>query len=227
MLNPQKPADHATSRNRNYHLVAISKIITESMSDLRQAILQGQYEYPEGVYFGGKELEPQFNPLALELKEKISQYNRAASIDLHTGYGLNGKLHLFPNPIEDMNIKSQVEKLYDGYSIDWGDSDDFYTINGSYVDWIGSLAKGVTYLPMVFEFGTLDSNKTFGSIKSLHRTILENQGYQHGYKNERTKKKIINNNRELYYPSSEEWRTKVIMDSKEILEKVLNRLASN
>ena len=78
---------------------------------------------------------------------------------------------------------------------------------------------------MVFEFGTFDSQNTFGQIKSLHRTLLENQGRQFGFKNDRAEKKIINDFRELYYPSSEEWRTKVIVDSKEILTQVFEKLA--
>jgi len=178
MLNPKKKADHANSRNRNYHLISIQKIVAESMPVLRQAVLQGQYEYPEGLYFGGKALEPQFQSLKPKLKNLI----------------------------------------------DWGDSDDFYTILGSFFEWVGSLGDNQIYYPMVFEFGTLDSQKTLGSIRSLHNMILENQGYHYGYRNDRTKEKIEDQFREMYYPSSPEWRTKVILDSKEILEKVFKRL---
>ena len=224
MLNPTKEADHANSRNRNYHLIAVQKILAESMPVLRQAVLQGQYEFPEGLYFGGEDLEPQFKLLKPILSNIMSGYELVATIDLHTGYGENGKLHLFPNPIEDPVVKGGLEDLFDGYEINWGDSDDFYTISGSYVDWVGSISDVQTYLPMVFEYGTLDSQKTLGSIRSLHNMILENQGFHHGYRNDKTKKKIINQFREMYYPSSPEWQTKVIQDSKEVLEKVFDRL---
>ena len=226
MLNPQKKADHATSRNRNFHLIAITEIVAESMPVLRQAVLQGQYEYPEGLYFGGEDLEPQIKSLKPVFRDIMSRYQTVAAIDLHTGYGENGKMHLFPNPIDDPMIKQGLEDLFTGYEIDWGDSDDFYTIHGSFVDWLGSISEVNMYLPMVFEFGTFDSQETFGSIKSLHRTILENQGFHQGFKNERTEGKIMENFKELYYPSSEEWRTKVILDSKEILEKVFVRLGN-
>lgn len=225
MLNPIKEADHATSKNRNFHLIAVSKIVAESMPVLRQAVLQGQYEYPEGLYFGGEDLEPQFKSIKPIFSRIMSQYPTVASIDLHTGYGENGKMHLFPNPIDDEKVKQGLEGLFDGYDIDWGDGDDFYTIHGSFVDWIGSLSSVNLYLPMVFEYGTFDSQKTFGSIKSLHQTLLENQGRQFGFKNERAEKKIMSNFREMYYPSNEEWRTKVIVDSKMILEQVFEKLA--
>ncbi len=224
MLGPTKKADHANSKNRNFHIIAVQKIITESMAALRQAALQGQYEYPEGIYYGGQKFEPQISALAPILKGIMVDYSEILTIDLHTGYGANGVLHLFPNPIEDPIVKSGLENIFSGYQIDWGDSDDFYTILGSYVDWIGSLAPGKLNLPMVIEFGTLDSQKTLGSIRSIQNMILENQGQHHGFKNERTEAKIKSRFREMYYPSSEEWRTKVILDSKEILEKVFQRL---
>ncbi|MGD8540506.1 MAG: M14 family metallopeptidase, partial [Candidatus Aminicenantes bacterium] len=59
MLNPQGEANHRSLKNKHMHLVMFRKILAESMLVLRQAILQGQYDYPEGLYFGGKELEPQ------------------------------------------------------------------------------------------------------------------------------------------------------------------------
>ena len=227
MLNPAGKADHANSRNRNYHLIAIGKILAESMPILRQAVLQGQYEYPGGLYYGGEELEPQFRSLKPILGSLMDDYKLVLTIDLHTGYGQNGRMHLSPNPIDDQSIREGLEGLFKGYEIDWGDSDDFYTILGSFADWAGTLADSIIYYPMVFEFGTLDSQKTLGSIRSLHNMILENQGYHYGYMNDKAEKVIKNQFREMYYPSSEEWRTKVIMDSREILEKVFERLAGN
>jgi hypothetical protein len=151
-------------------------------------------------------------------------YARILTIDLHTAYGENGTTHLFPNPVEDPDIKAAMERLFAGYTIDWGDSDDFYIIKGSFADYIGSLAPGKTYYPMVFEFGTLDSQKTFGSLRSLNNFILENQGFHHGYKNGRTEAKIKENFFEMHLPSSKAWRSKVIADSKKIINLVFERL---
>jgi len=95
---------------------------------------------------------------------------------------------------------------------------------GSYVDWVGAVCDVQTYYPIIFEFGTLNSQKTLGSIRSLHNMILENQGFHHGYKNDRTAEKIKLQFREMYYPSSPEWRTKVIVDSREVLTQVLEKL---
>ncbi|NOR15353.1 MAG: DUF2817 domain-containing protein [Candidatus Aminicenantes bacterium] len=224
MLNPQGEANYHSFRNKHFHLVAIQKTLAESVSVLRQAIVQGQYEYPQGLFFGGQELEPQIVAITPILQAMMTPYTRIITIDLHTAYGENGTMHLFPNPVEDSDVKADMEELFAGYTIDWGGSDDFYTIMGSFADYIGSLAPGKTYYSMGFEFGTLDSQKTFGSLRSLHNFILENQGFHHGYKNKKTEAKIKENFLEMHFPSNKAWRSKVIMDAKKILDLVLERL---
>jgi hypothetical protein len=57
--------------------------------------------------------------------------------------------------------------------------------------------------------------------------VLENQGFHHGYKNEKAEAKIKENFRELFFPSNQAWRSKAIMDAKKILELVLERLGKD
>ncbi|TNF61599.1 MAG: DUF2817 domain-containing protein, partial [Burkholderiales bacterium] len=99
--------------------------------------------------------------------------------------------------------------------------DDFYTVTGDFAGWLGRLRSGGTHLPAVFEYGTMDSQKTLGSIKSLHITVLENQGAQFGYASPADEERIKGDYREMFYPSSPHWRTKVITDSRAMFEAVL------
>jgi len=224
MLNPEGAANDRDLRNRHFLFVVARRMLKESMRTLRQAILQGQYEYPEGIYFGGKNVEPQITALSLILKEKMTSYRRILVIDVHTGYGKNGTMHLFPNPIEDAKIRTGMEELFAGYAIDWGDSGDFYTIGGSFAEFVGSLAPGKIFYPMPIEYGTLDSQKIFGSIRSLQNMILENQGFHYGYKDEKAEARIEATFREMFYPSDKAWRSKAIGDAKRMLALVLERL---
>jgi len=70
---------------------------------------------------------------------------------------------------------------------------------------------------MVFEDGTLNSPKTVESVKSLHNLVLENQGVQYGYKSAKDSLKVMHSFIEMYNTSSQQWRTKVMEDSKTIL----------
>lgn len=222
LLMPTGKVNCNSLRNKFFHLIAIKKIVKESMPVLRQAALQGQYNFDKGIYYGGKTNEPQIDSLKTLLQNVISDYKIVLNVDLHTAYGERGKLHMFLNPIEDKDVKNGIETVFKGFNIDWGSGEDFYTINGEYVGWAGSLSDSVLYLPMMFEYGTLNSQETFGSLKSIQIMINENQGAHYGFKSKKHAQKTKEMFREMYYPSSGVWRSKVILDTKEMMSTMLN-----
>jgi len=217
MLNPNDKANTGSLRNQLFMLVAFEKMISKSMSALRQAILQGQYQHPEGLYFGGKTFEPQLRSIAPLLVKYGKDYDKVLEIDLHTGYGELGTLHVFPNPVKDPKVKSAIKQVFSGYKIDWADTEGFYTITGSFSDFVGKLFPGKLCLPTSFEYGTLNSQTTMGSIHSIHNMILENEGFHYGYTTNESTAQIRENFREMYYPSSLSWRSKVINDTRKMM----------
>lgn len=222
LLNPIGEVSTFSLQNQFFHLRAIQKILKYSKGVLRQAVLQGQYEYPDGVYFGGQDFEPQIDSLKIILPGIFDPYERVLAIDLHTGYGERGALHLFPNPVNDPVIKSKTESVFKGYKIDWGDTDDFYSVTGGFVDpFLGKLCPDATYLYMAFEWGTYDSQKTFGSLQSLQTIVMENQGYHYGYKKPKQESRIKKRTLEFYNPSSAAWRSRVIESGRDMLKVVL------
>ena len=220
LLNPDEKANPKNLKNKFYLLVAVQNLVKESMKSLRQAIMQGQYQYENGLYFGGRKFESQVSLIAPVITRYANSYDKIMDIDLHSGYGELGVLHLFPDPVKDVNVKTAIEQVFTGYRIDWGDSDDFYTSYGGFSDYLGKLLPTKFYLPMVFEFGTLNSQTTLGVVHSLHNMVLENQGFHHGYSSAKVKEEISINFREMYCPSSPLWRTKVIADTRNMMATV-------
>ncbi len=221
LLNPSGKTNSRSLYNRFFVIPAVKEILKAGMPSLRQAVLQGQYEFAEGLYFGGKQQEPQIAAIGPVIQKYANPYPVLFNIDMHTGYGERGKLHLFPNPIDDPKLRASTEQLFDAYSIDWGDSGDFYTITGDFSGYITQLNPGKDHIPMTFEYGTLDSQKTMGSIRSIHNMILENQGNHHGYKKSKDQAKVEKRFREMYYPSDPEWRIKIMQQTKAVLSVVL------
>ncbi|MCD6346237.1 MAG: DUF2817 domain-containing protein, partial [Bacteroidales bacterium] len=86
-LNPTEPVRAGSMKNRFFFVTAIRKIMQASLPVLRQAVLQGQYKYTDGLYFGGKEQEPQITAVGKVIKNIGKEYNMILNIDLHTGYG--------------------------------------------------------------------------------------------------------------------------------------------
>lgn len=217
LLMPQKPVNLNSIYNQFFYLKAILKILKESMPVLRQAALQGQHDFENGIYYGGKEYEPQLQLLRPLLSETINDYHVVLNLDLHTGYGERGILHLFIDKPEDEAVFYGIETIFKDVAIDWGSSDDFYTINGEYTVWANSLVPDAFCIPMMFEFGTMNSQKTLGALKSIQYIILENEGAHYGYKNKKHEVKTKALFDEVYYPSSSAWRSKVISDTYEMM----------
>jgi hypothetical protein len=224
LINPKGKVKAGSLANRFFFIKAIKGIVKESMPVLRQAILQGQYEFPEGMYYGGNDSEPQIKDLIPIIDTICNPYQTVFAIDLHTAYGERGKLHLFPNPVEE-SVKKRMEAIFEGFHIDWGDSDDFYTYTGDFAGYIGKINNDKVFIPMLFEYGTMNSQITIGSIKSLHVMILENQGEQYGYESEEDLKKVKNDFMEMYYPSSDAWKSHIIDETKIIFDKSLKRFS--
>ncbi len=92
LINPTQPADLGAVQHRLFLLRAVGMIGQHGMGPLRQAVLQGQYAFPKGIYYGGSALAPQFEALAPRLRAIMNAYPVSMSIDLHTGYGARGHL---------------------------------------------------------------------------------------------------------------------------------------
>jgi len=222
-LNPGNSVNLLSPEHLFFQLSTIKNIISYSMSALRQATLQGQYQNKKGIIYGGNSLEPSIKAVTTLIQNRAQPYKMVFNIDLHSGYGTNGTLHLFPNPPEDADKKAKVEKIFQGYHIDWGDSDDFYIINGYFPAYIGEILPDKYYLTMTFEFGTLDTLTTMGSIKALHNMVIENQGFFNGYKSEKDEREVKSRFLESYYPSSETWRSKAVSDGRIILIQAIDK----
>ncbi len=81
-LNPQSPP--ATDL---FTLKAGWLILRHGMPALKQAVVGGQYEYPKGLFFGGKRLEQGPEKYKTFLTLHLASAERIIAIDVHTGLG--------------------------------------------------------------------------------------------------------------------------------------------
>lgn len=229
MLNPEAAVDLGSLQHRLFAERAVLLIARHGMASLRQAILQGQYEIAAGVYFGGHAFEPHRDELERLIARTARGHGAVMLIDLHTGYGQRGALHLYPSPPASEAIERDTEIVFAGHHIDWPHlDDDFYATTGGFIDWVGKLLDPAAqrYVPMVFEYGTLDSQTTPGAIDSLQRTVLENQGVHHGHASPADEAEVARRFREMFYPSSPRWRTEIMARTRDLWPVILGRFAT-
>lgn len=226
LLNPEQPVDLGSMAHSLFAERAVLMILRHGMPTLRQAALQGQYEQEHGIYFGGHDFEPQKAGLESLIRRVAPGYGAVMTIDLHTGYGERGTLHMYPNPPLVPRIQDDTEKVFAGHHIDWPHKDPtFYSTTGGLIDWIGKLLdlEAQRYVPMVFEYGTLNSQTTPGALDSIHRMVLENQGYHYGHATPADEREVRRRFREMFYPSSPRWRTEILTRTAALWPGILER----
>jgi predicted deacylase len=180
--------------------------------------LRGQYEYPKGIFYGGK--EPQTE--TLQLQKLVKRFADNASdiylVDLHTGFGEKGKLHFFGS--ENMQAPEKVDLMnmvFKDHKIETSQDKDFYATTGDFADWLTTAYSNKKIIPMSFEFGTMDSQTLSGGLKSLWTTVLENQGRHLGFLSPEDEKISRGDFEALFNPQSPEWQMKVLKSGSEAL----------
>ncbi|MBR4882233.1 MAG: DUF2817 domain-containing protein, partial [Clostridia bacterium] len=87
-LQPEGKMGNALWHEAGFYLSLGKEAITSGADTISDALLTGQYEYPEGVYYGGNGDERSTLYLKGVFKEALSgEYENIVHIDIHSGYG--------------------------------------------------------------------------------------------------------------------------------------------
>src|SRR5262249_14286544 len=81
-LNPKTPpaADF-------YFAKAAYLVLRHGMAALRQSVVGGQYDFPQGLFFGGRQMEEGPRKYASFVAERVGFVEKGIVIDVHTGLG--------------------------------------------------------------------------------------------------------------------------------------------
>jgi hypothetical protein len=221
-LNPKLPVESLFFLNLSFYFNAALNLLKNSIETLRVSILKGQYFNSSGIFYGGT--NPQEQELLIEqlIQRYLKSYKNVFIIDLHTGYGERGRMHLLAGPKADLNSKNLLN-FFKEEEINFADQKNFYGVTGEVNHFFSekirqATSAEVTYL--TFEFGTMNSQTTTGSIESLRRMINENRAFQHGG-NPASVDKIKEEFKEMFYPSDEEWRSKALVQAEKGIQQVI------
>jgi hypothetical protein len=223
-LNPTETPSENLFSHGLFLMKAVMKIVKYSIEPLRASILKGQYSFDQGLFYGGKDPQEQELMIQQLIARYFKPYKKVLLVDLHTGYGERGRLHLLAGKAADPNSQ-ELKKIFSENEIDFADKKHFYAVQGEMITYFGEQIAQTTHAFVVgvtFEYGTLDTQKTTGSIESLRRMILENQDFHYAGSSDHDKIKSLFT--EMFYPSDEEWRTRVLTQTDEKIQKVISYL---
>ena len=224
-LGPTGKIGNALWHEAGFYLSLAKTALTEGADTVSDALLTGQYEYPQGVYYGGSGDEAS----TVYLKDVFSRcldsgYENIVHIDIHSGYGPRYNMVIFNSVFETMTEAESVAVF--GYdNIIAHDSESFYATTGDTTDFFYRLdrQKGTdtALFSTCFEFGTI-GDAFFDTILSLKYTVDENRDHFYPTDNETSAQIVHENYMELFYPTETQWREKTVTDFVAAARGVLN-----
>lgn len=216
-LNPVVPP----GRHESFYLKAFLSILRHGgLQPLKNAIAGGQYEFPKGIFFGGKGPSQSTQLIQQNSEMWLSGSKKIMHIDLHTGLGASGtyKILLTESVDSPKNNwyahvfgKKNVELLNKGTGT-------AYKAPGNMGEWMLHHFSDRDYRFVTAEFGT------HFILRMLKAMRIENSIYHHGNVSEKYRQQAKNELRECFYPEASEWRIKVLHSGLQIVEQGLNAL---
>ena len=224
-LQPEGKIGNAFWHEAGFYLSLAKTALTEGADTISDALLTGQYEYPDGVYYGGNGDEASTVYLKSVFADCLeSEYENIVHIDIHSGYGPRYNMVIF-NSVQDPTTEADaVAEIGYDYIIAQ-DSEEFYVTFGDTTDYFYRLARSKSsdksLYSTCFEFGTI-GDSFIDSILSLKYTVDENRQHRFPTDNKTSAEIVKQNYLELFYPTETAWRLKAITDFKDALRGVLN-----
>ncbi len=203
------------------------EVVQDGADVISNALLGGQYEYPEGVYYGGNGDEASTTYLKDVFKQTLdSEYENIIHIDIHSGYGPRYNMVIFNSVFETMNEADSVALFGYDYVIAY-DSESFYPTTGDTTDYYYRLHEQMEadaqLYSTCFEFGTI-GDSFLDSIISMKYTIEENQNHWYPTNDDVTNQIVKERYQELFYPTEKEWREKTVQDFADACKGVLKAM---
>ena len=224
-LQPEGKMGNAFWHEVGFYLSLAKEAIFTGADTISDALLTGQYEYPDGVYYGGNGDEKSTTYLKGVFNDCLeSEYENIIHVDIHSGYGPRYNMVIFNSVQDPTSEADSIAQIGYDYIIAQ-DSEEFYVTYGDTTDYFYRLAKSKnsdkSLYSTCFEFGTIGDD-FLSSILSLKYTVDENRQHRFPTNNKITGEIVRQNYLELFYPTETNWRTKTIEDFTTAFNGVLN-----
>ena len=223
-LQPEGKIGNALWHEAGFYLSLAGEALTKGADKVSDALLTGQYEYPQGVYYGGNGDEKSTAYLKGVFNDCLDgEYENIVHIDIHSGYGPRYNMVIFNSVYETMT-EAETKKAFGYDYVISHDSESFYATTGDTTDYFYRLAESKNtdkeLFSTCFEFGTI-GDSFMDSILSLKYTVDENRQHWYPSDNKISSEVVKENYNELFYPTETEWREKTVADFKAATEGVL------
>ncbi len=184
------------------------QILRHGYEPLKQAIAGGQYDYPQGLFWGGNRLEEGPAKLLEVLPGYLKGVKDILWLDLHSGLGAHGELTYLLEASTDSalyeRLSAQFGKKVQAWNQEGGVA---YAIRGGFPAALEQVF-GDRLAMLTCEYGTRPA------VDILRLLVLENQVVHHGGHREGAKSAM----RQAFYPKDSAWRNKARRSAEELIQ---------
>lgn len=166
LLNPHSPQTAGDC----FQMRAGLMVLRHGMPKLKQAIATGQYEFPQGLFFGGRQACETQQILQQHLSALVSGAPRVVHFDLHTGLGKRGtgKL-LLDSPLTapqqiwmDQHLGTDTYEVCNATGV-------AYQARGGFGPWCVANSGVPDYLFACAEFGSYSPLRVLAGLRAENR----------------------------------------------------------
>lgn len=183
-------------------LQAAAKLARHGMSSLRNAVARGQYSFPQGIFYGGREPQATTRELLAFLPERLRDKQRVVHVDLHTARGPRGDYLAF---LEKGNgsERQRAAPIFGDRLRAWEPgSADGYEMRGGMLPELMRRLPHVRYDGITLEFGTASDMAILRALRT------ENQLRFHGA--EGAASAALDPMRAAFFPADVRWQRSVL-----------------
>jgi hypothetical protein len=202
-----------------FTLRALPLIARRGVPALRQAIAEGQYSHPRGLFYGGSGPSQMQQVLREHLPRWLAGSRSVVHLDFHTGLGRRAECQLF--------VDSSIDGRKGRGLVDWLGPEAFaardtsaipYEARGGFGRWCVEHNFAPNYLFAVAEFGTYDSLRVLAGLRA------ENQAHHWGDPDAPSTQRAKQRLKELFCPADDGWRSRALQTSLELVSEAQRRM---
>jgi hypothetical protein len=171
---------------------------------VRQAIAEGQYEFPRGLFFGGKSLEAGPRLYLDWLRNNLAQAERLFALDFHTGLGRSGEATLILEPGTGATAAPVLERALGTRLIDPAAGQAVFRIRGGMG---GALPQALPAARIDFVLQEIGTYPTIAVLQALREENRCHYYYSAAGVNHPAKRVLL----EALSPASATWRRRAVV----------------
>ena len=203
-LNPK-----SSPRFDFFLILAMWKIFRIGMGQLAESIAKGQYDFPQGLFFGGSKPSKSYEVLKKEMKNWFGEVDRICLVDFHTGLGKHSAYEIFPSGTDDVSWYARHFGCKVGASP--------YDVKGGFTTWFKDQELAKSVRSILAEFGTYHVVRVLSALRDENRLHHHSQNWS---VSDAVKQELL----ECFCPKSVQWRRSSVKQGLTIISQAVEAI---